>query len=63
MITQTRTRTAHLPLALHQAAESLKKLSKNELETLELLLDKETSRVIKRSVSQAKKGQMRELKP
>ncbi|MEK7609420.1 MAG: hypothetical protein AAB476_03000 [Patescibacteria group bacterium] len=63
MITQARTRTADLPLALRQAAESLKKLSKTELETLELLLDKEASRVIKRSVSQVKKGKARELKP
>lgn len=63
MITPTRTRTTNLPPALGQAAEILKKLSKNELETLELLLDKEASRVIKRSVSQVKKGKMRELKP
>lgn len=59
MTTPTHIQTVHLTLG--QAAEILKKLSKTELETLELLLDKEASRVIKKSVSQAKRSKVWEL--
>ncbi len=62
MSTQTRMTNINMPVRLYRAAESLKKLSKNELETLELFLDKEAGRVIRKSVSQAKRGKMRELK-
>lgn len=62
MNTQTRMTNINMPVRLYRVAESLKKLSKNELEILELFLDKEARQVIKGSVSQAKRGKMRELK-
>lgn len=61
MTTQTRTRIADLPVALRQAAESLKKLSRSELETLGLLLDDKSLKILKRSVFQARGGRVREL--
>ena len=46
---------------LHQIAEKLRKLSKEELETVELLLNGEARRTIQQSVNQAKKGRVKEL--
>lgn len=51
-----------IPITLPQLAEGLKKLSKPELETLEILLDKRAMAVIKKSLSQVKEGKFKELK-
>ena len=44
-----------------QIVEGVKKLSKSELETLALLLDKEAGETIRKSVQEMKRGKMREL--
>ena len=46
---------------LHQIAEKLRKLSKEELETLELLLNKEAMQTIQQSANQARRGRIKEL--
>ena len=55
------TATTTIPVTLSQIAAGLRKLSPGELETLELLLDKEAMRVIDRSAREAKRGKAREL--
>ena len=50
-----------LPVTLPQIADALRKLSKGDLETLELLLDKRAMRAIGKSVAEADKGKLKEL--
>ena len=61
MPTKTNLPVVFIPITIPQIAEGLRKLSKKELETLELLLDKKAMRTIARSREQAKKGKLREL--
>ena len=49
-------------LTLDQLAEGIRVLSKSELETLEILLDKKAMRAIERSRREADSGKLRELK-
>lgn len=58
---QTQSSLVSIPVTLPQIAEGLRRLSKSELETLELLLHKEAMRTIKQSVAQEKRGKVREL--
>ena len=50
-----------VPVTLSQIAEGLRRLSKKDIETLEILLNKESMRLIRRSASEAKRGKLREL--
>ena len=50
-----------ITITLPQIAEGLRKLSRSELETLELLLNKDALRTIQKSVKQATRGQLKEL--
>lgn len=50
-----------IPITLPQFAEGLRKLSKKDLETLELLLDKKAERTIRRSAAESKHGKLKEL--
>ena len=61
MDTQTKLRTVSISITLSQIAEGLRKLSRSEIETLELLLDKKAMKVIKKSLDQAQHGKWREL--
>ena len=44
-----------------QIAEGLKNLSKSELETIELLLNKEAMRIVKKSAAQVSRYKLKEL--
>lgn len=52
-----------LPVTLPQIAEALRKLTKSDLETVELLLDKKTGTAIWKSAEQARRGQIKEIAP
>lgn len=54
--------TVSIPVTIPQIAEGLRRLSKNDLETLELLLDKKAMGAVKRSIFQVKSGKFHELK-
>ena len=50
-----------IPVTLPQIVEGLRKLSKKDLETLELLLDKGAMKTVRRSAGEAKRGKLKEL--
>ncbi len=50
-----------LSVTLPQIADVLRKLSKSDLETLEMLLDKRAMSALQKSVSEANRGKRREL--
>ena len=53
--------TISIPITLPQMAEGLRTLSAQDLETLEILLDKDAMKIIDQSVAQAKRGKLKEL--
>lgn len=63
MATITKEKSTRIPIAvtLPQIAESLRGLSRRELETLALLVDRKAMQTIEASAKQAKRGKMREL--
>ncbi len=62
MLMKTDQSTISIPVTVPQIAEGLRQLSKKDLETLELLLDKKAMRAIQKSVSEVEQGRVRELK-
>jgi len=59
--TQSKLPEISIPVSLSQIAEGLRKLSKKDLETLELLLDKKAIRAIRQSAAESKRGKLKEL--
>ncbi|MBI4120564.1 MAG: hypothetical protein HY454_03825 [Parcubacteria group bacterium] len=62
LLTKIGNPTVSIPITIPQMAEGLRKLSRKDLETLELLLDKKAMRAIQKSVLDVKQGRVRELK-
>lgn len=54
-------RNPSIPVTLEQIAQGLRTLSKQELETLEILVDTETMHTIQESMRQAKEGKLKRL--
>lgn len=50
-----------LSVTLPQIADALRKLSKSDLETLEVLLDKRAMSALQKSVRESNRGKRREL--
>ena len=59
--TQVHVPAVSIPVTLPQIVEGLRKLSKRDLETLELLLDKKAMRAVRRSTIDVKHGKLKEL--
>lgn len=59
--TKSNTEQVAISVTLDQLAHGLRQLSARELETLELLVDRDAMRVIGRSAAQAKAGKLKEL--
>ncbi|TRZ95401.1 hypothetical protein D4R78_03705 [bacterium] len=55
------TPTISIPITIAQIAEGLRNVSKSELETLELLLDKKAMRIIEKSRSETNQKKLRKL--
>jgi len=53
--------TIEIPVSLPQIAEGLRKLSRSDLETLELLVDQRATRAIEKSQKEKNQGQLIEL--
>lgn len=54
--------TVNMPISLNQLAEGLRKLSRSELTTLELLVDKKTLKTIEKSLKDTKRNKIKKLK-
>jgi len=62
MATTTKNKTSiAVPVTLPQIAETLRKLSKNDIETISLLLDNKAMRIIGTSANQARQRKLRRL--
>lgn len=55
------TPTISIPITIAQIAEGLRNVSKSELETLELLLDKKAMQIIEKSRNEANQGKFKKL--
>ncbi|KKW17009.1 MAG: hypothetical protein UY56_C0005G0034 [Parcubacteria group bacterium GW2011_GWA1_50_14] len=61
LTTKSKFSSISIPVTLPQIAEGLKNLSKSELETIELLLNKEAMRIVKKSAAQVSRYKLKEL--
>ena len=67
MLTTTSKKSAgrilSIPVTLEQIAQGIRNLSKAELDTLEMLLDRDAMKTVHESIRQAKTGLLRKIAP
>jgi len=60
-VTKSLKTSLFIPVTLEQIAHGLRGLSKRELETLEILLDREATKTIREGMGQVRSGKLKKL--
>ncbi|MEK7507077.1 MAG: hypothetical protein AAB585_00850 [Patescibacteria group bacterium] len=58
----SKTNVIHLPISLEQLATGLRKLSRSDLTTLELMLDRPAMRTIQKGLRDTNRGKIKKLR-